>query len=383
MEKQEKHRRRQLGRMSRRAFALYLLNLLLFVIVYTAVLYVGYVLVHLHVWQGDETVYLLLGLAWEYIFHISVVIIAIGALIITHHFLVRPYRYLNEVVGATKQMAYEQEKPVTLSAPLVDVENEMNLIRETSINNARYAKEAEQRKNDLIVYLAHDLKTPLTSVIGYLTLLRDEEQISDELRQKYLAISLDKAERLEELINEFFEITRFNLTQIALEYSRVNLTLLLEQLIFEFRPMLAENDLTCRLNAAPDIQIFCDADKIQRVFDNLLKNAVNYSYEGTEIVIMVEQDPRGSVTITFVNHGNTISESKLKRIFEQFYRLDTARSSKSGGAGLGLAISKQIVETHGGTIRAESADELIVFTVELPSEPRMAAPGPETESAGA
>ncbi|MBQ1414644.1 MAG: HAMP domain-containing histidine kinase, partial [Lachnospiraceae bacterium] len=238
-------------------------------------------------------------------------------------------------------------------------------------------------KNDLIVYLAHDLKTPLTSVIGYLTLLRDEEQISDELRQKYLAISLDKAERLEELINEFFEITRFNLTQIALEYSRVNLTLLLEQLIFEFRPMLAENDLTCRLNAAPDIQIFCDADKIQRVFDNLLKNAVNYSYEGTEIVIMVEQDPRGSVTITFVNHGNTISESKLKRIFEQFYRLDTARSSKSGGAGLGLAISKQIVETHGGTIRAESADELIVFTVELPSEPRMAAPGPETESAGA
>ena len=113
------------------------------------------------------------------------------------------------------------------------------------------------------------------------------------------------------------------------------------------------------LQELPDIQIFCDADKIQRVFDNLLKNAVNYSYEGTEIVIMVEQDPRGSVTITFVNHGNTISESKLKRIFEQFYRLDTARSSKSGGAGLGLAISKQIVETHGGTIRAESADELI------------------------
>ncbi|MBR2738476.1 MAG: hypothetical protein IKD88_07190, partial [Lachnospiraceae bacterium] len=107
--------------------------------------------------------------------------------------------------------------------------------------------------------------------------------------------------------------------------------------------------------------------------------AVNYSYEGTEIVIMVEQDPRGSVTITFVNHGNTISESKLKRIFEQFYRLDTARSSKSGGAGLGLAISKQIVETHGGTIRAESADELIVFTVELPAEPG-AAPVPETES---
>lgn len=116
--------------------------------------------------------------------------------------------------------------------------------------NAAIAKKAEKRKNDLIVYLAHDLKTPLSSVIGYLNLLKDEQQISDELREKYLSISLDKAERLEDLINEFFEITRFNLSNITLEYRMINLTRMLEQLVYEFKPMLAEKNLTCSMDAA-------------------------------------------------------------------------------------------------------------------------------------
>lgn len=118
-------------------------------------------------------------------------------------------------------------------------------MRETALLNATLTKEAEQQKNDLVVYLAHDLKTPLTSVIGYLTLLRDERQISEELRQKYLLISLGKAERLENLNNEFFEITRFNLSHITLQYSKVNLTRLFEQLIFEFQLMFEEKNLQC------------------------------------------------------------------------------------------------------------------------------------------
>ena len=214
--------------------------------------------------------------------------------------------------------------------------------------------------------LAHDLKTPLASVIGYLNLLHDERQISEELREKYLSISLNKAERLEDLINEFFEIARFNLSTITLQYSRINLTRLLEQLIYEFKPMLQEKNLSCQLSIAEDVMLRCDADKIQRVFDNLFRNAIIYSFENTAIDI-VATEQADKLRISFINHGDTIPEEKLDRIFEQFYRLDTARSTKSGGAGLGLAIAKQIVELHGGTITAKSEQERDEFEVILPA----------------
>ena len=126
--------------------------------------------------------------------------------------------------------------------------------------------------------------------------------------------------------------------------------------------MLSEKNLVCTLEAAPDIMIKCDVDKMQRVFDNLLRNAVNYSFEEEEITIRVTQEER-NVHIVFSNHGNTIPPDKLERIFEQFYRLDSARSSGSGGAGLGLAIAKKIVESHGGMITARSENEIIEFEV--------------------
>ena len=226
-------------------------------------------------------------------------------------------------------------------------------------------KEETARKNDLILYLAHDLKTPLASVIGYLNLLRDERQISEELQERYLSISLAKAERLEDLINEFFDIARFNLTDISLQYSKIDLTRLLEQLAFEFNPMLKEKDLSCSLQMPDEMLLRCDAGKIQRAFDNLLRNAVIYSYPNTEIEIGAERQ-KDRIVIKFINHGDTIPEENLERIFEQFYRLDISRSTSSGGAGLGLAIAKRIVELHRGTITAKSENELIVFTVTLP-----------------
>lgn len=245
------------------------------------------------------------------------------------------------------------------------IEDSFNSVRKTLERRTLDAKLSEQRKNDLIVYLAHDLKTPLTSVIGYLTLLRDEREISEELREKYLSISLGKALRLEDLINEFFEITRFNLTDIELQYSSVNLTRLLEQSAYEFQPMLAEKNLTYKLNAAESITIKCDADKLQRVIDNLLRNAVFYSYENTEIAINAQQlDDRVSISVT--NRGDTIPPEKLERLFEQFFRLDSARGTNKGGAGLGLAIAKKIVELHGGVISAKSEDETVEFTVIVP-----------------
>lgn len=274
-------------------------------------------------------------------------------------------KYFNEINRGIDALIDENADDVVLSSELAATEKKINYIKHTLEQRKLETELAEQRKNDLVVYLAHDLKTPLTSVIGYLTLLRDESKISEELREKYLSISLEKAERLEDLINEFFEITRFNLSNIALEYSRVNLTCLLEQLTYEFKTMLLEKHLKCELEIAPDTMIKCDANKMQRVFDNLLRNAVNYSYDDGTIHIVATQN-ENNLSIIITNCGNTIPQEKLERIFEQFYRLDTARSSKNGGAGLGLAIAKEIVELHKGTITAKSENEVIEFKVTIP-----------------
>ena len=294
----------------------------------------------------------------------AVVVWTIQILVCTHRLLRRVVQYVDELQKATEQLFDKNIEYIELSPELSEIGAKINRLKQESERNERLARENEQRKNDLIMYLAHDLKTPLSSVIGYLTLLHDEGQISPELREKYLAIALDKAERLEDLINEFFEITRFNLSEITLQYSQINLTRLLEQLTFEFKPMLAEKNLTCELQVPEDMTLRCDANKIQRVFDNLLRNAVLYSYPDTKIEITAEKLEK-QVTIQFRNHGDTIAAEKLARIFEQFYRLDAARSS-NGGAGLGLAIAKQIVELHGGRIDAESANNTVEFTVTLP-----------------
>lgn len=275
--------------------------------------------------------------------------------------------YLNETVEAAEIASRTDDQPIVLSKEMKEVQYLLNDIKANVKANEQAAKEAEQRKNDLIVYLAHDLKTPLTSVIGYLTLLRDEEQISPKLQEKYLSISLEKAQRLEDLINEFFEITKFQLTTISLEYGKVNLTRMLEQITYEFAPILTPKNMTCKLTAPGDIFLVCDGDKIQRVFDNLFRNAVNYSYENSEIRIELTEDEH-SVQCQFINQGATIPKEKLERIFQQFYRLDTARTTKTGGAGLGLAIAKEIVEKHKGSIRATSANETVRFWVVLPKE---------------
>ena len=168
---------------------------------------------------------------------------------------------------------------------------------------------------------------------------------------------------MEDLINEFLEIAKYNLSTITLQYSEINLTRLLEQLVYEFQPIFEKKGLTCRLVAADDILLKCDADKMQRVFDNLLRNAVVYSYDRTEITVQAE-DAQDGLILKFSNHGETIPMEKLERIFEQFYRLDAGRGTT--GTGLGLAIAKQIVTLHQGSITAASEDGLTTFIVTLP-----------------
>ena len=306
------------------------------------------------------------ALIWlrNYIVFVCIAFVLAGWAVISFFFLARPIGQLAALTQAAAQLATPTQEPITLPEGMEDTAAQLNLARERALRDAQAAREAEQRKNDLVVYLAHDLKTPLTSVIGYLTLLRDEPQITPELRGRYTNIALDKAERLEDLINEFFEITRFSLTHLTLELSRINLSRMLEQTVFEFGPMLAEKELECRLDVPPDVFYECDPDKLQRVFDNLLRNAVGYSQPGGDINIRLRQQ-EGRLYLSVQNFGVTIPEDKLERIFDQFFRLDSARATRSGGAGLGLAIAKEIVELHGGTISAESSDGQVTFTVVL------------------
>ena len=239
----------------------------------------------------------------------------------------------------------------------------------------RQLADESARRSDLVTYLAHDLKTPLTSVIGYLALLDEVPDMPEAQRVRYTGVALDKACRLERLVNEFFDITRYSLTNIELELAPVDLAGLLVQLADEFYPALAAHGNVARVTVAGTVRtverpgeplvVTADAARLARVFGNLLRNAIAYSDEGTPVEIGAATG-EGSVVVTVSDTGATIPSHKLRAIFDRFFRLDESRGSATGGAGLGLAIAREIVELHGGTISAASENGRTAFTVELP-----------------
>jgi len=347
-------------------FIRFLTTMVIYTVVMIIVFLAFYYLFTRFTWFKGQLLYELLSPINDHKVGFIISLWVIGFVWIFFYYWKKTLNYIDVIVQASDKLVDSNDEIIRLPAELKNVEDRLNRIKQNAARNLQIAKESEQRKNDLVVYLAHDLKTPLTSVIGYLTLLRDEMQISDELRERYLSISLDRAERLEDLINEFFEITRFNLSHMSLSLSRVNLTRMLEQILFEFKPLFESKNLEYVLNIEPNIEIKCDVDKMERVFDNMIKNAISYSFDASKIIIDVEQYCEGT-TIKFINKGNTIPKEKMDIIFEQFYRLDTSRASKTGGAGLGLAIAKQIITQHNGTITAESKDEKVQFTIFIPA----------------
>lgn len=363
-ERMDRGRKRR-SQMSSQLLLQYILTLIGFAVGFVLLVLLAWRISASFTWYDSNPLYHILTWIKEYILLWTGAFVFIGWIFITYYYISKPLRYLDEIVIASEQLAQPTDVPIMLPGAMKNVQDELNLVREQALRSTMAAKEAEQRKNDLIVYLAHDLKTPLTSVIGYLTLLRDEPQISQEFRAKYTGVALDKAERLEDLINEFFDITRFSLTHLSLEPETVNLTRMLEQITFEFNPILAEKELRWDMQLDPDTEIICDPPKLERVFDNLIRNAVNYSYARSIISVSLGRS-NDHVTLCIQNHGKTIPAEKLDRIFEQFFRLDSSRATSTGGAGLGLAIAKEIVELHSGSITAESANESITFTVKLP-----------------
>lgn len=318
----------------------------------------------------------------------KVLLLAIGFFVMLLLFIfiavTRITRRFDLVSKGIDQVIQETEAPIELPPELIVMENQLNTAKATLRERRMAALQSEQRKNDLVVYLAHDIKTPLTSVIGYLTLLQEAKDMPEAQRDKYTDIALQKAFRLEELINEFFEITRFNLQDILLEYSTFDLGMLLEQLTDAFYPTLEAKQVTCSVQVEDSLLIHGDGNKLARVFNNVLKNAVTYSYANSVIDIVALRLPDNQVEITFRNQGKVIPPHKLDTIFEKFYRLDESRSSDTGGAGLGLAIAKEIVDKHHGTITVRSNEEATTFSIRLPGAiaavPQPPAPPPSSGS---
>lgn len=226
-------------------------------------------------------------------------------------------------------------------------------------------RESERTKNELITNVAHDLRTPLTSIIGYLELLSDSGKVTDELRGKYLEITYTKAKRLEKLIEDLFGFTKLNYGKISMRVNSVDVVKLLSQLLDEFYPNFTEKNLEYELQSnVPSKVIQADANLLVRVFDNLINNAIKYGAEGKRILVEVQADET-IVTVSVINYGYVIPKDELPMIFEKFYRVEQSRSTHTGGTGLGLAIAKNIVDMHGGSIDVASELSGTVFTVKL------------------
>ena len=262
-------------------------------------------------------------------------------------------------------MLADDEKQIQLSPEMLPFERKLNSVKQTLAERKVETALAEQRKDELVMYLAHDIRTPLTSVIGYLNLLEEDPNMPPEQRAARVHIALEKAYRLETMVNEFFEITKYKSQKITLSKETIDLYYMLVQLSDELSPVLAPRGNTVTLHLDENLTIEADPEKLARVFNNILKNAASYSFPHTEIVISAEKLEH-EVIIRFQNSGEDIPNEALASLFNKFYRVDQSRSSDTGGTGLGLAIAKEIVTLHGGAISASSKNHVVTFTVSLP-----------------
>lgn len=246
---------------------------------------------------------------------------------------------------------------------------ELNQMAEQVRSLMEREREAERTKNDLITNVAHDLRTPLTSIIGYLELLSSNRPLDEEMRKKYLSIAYQKSCHLQVLIEDLFGFTSLGYGKITAKMAELDIVNLLAQLLDEFYPIFEQNHLEYSYNTNVSSKIIVgDGTLLARLFDNLLNNAVKYGNDGKMINVILNAEET-AVTIQVINFGSIIPANELNTIFEKFYRMEQSRSTQTGGTGLGLAIAKNIVGVHNGSITAESSLNGTIFKVVLPTIP--------------
>ncbi|MFX3636993.1 MAG: sensor histidine kinase [Candidatus Pristimantibacillus sp.] len=281
--------------------------------------------------------------------------------------------YFRVISGGINQLAYGNfNSQITIPSKdeFGDISRDINLASEKLRLALERGDFAEDSKEQLVLNLAHDLRTPLTSVIGYLDFILKDDDLTPEQTKHYTTIAYTKSRRLEGLIDELFEVTRMNYGKLTIVTKSVDLSELLLQINEELYPLLEKNGLTSRLYVTPLLTIGGDGELLARVFENLLSNAVHYSREGKYIDIHCYLDEE-EVVVQIINYGGHISAEDLPHIFDMFYTGDKARTYHEGSTGLGLFIAKNIVEQHQGIISVESSLICTRFEVRLRQESHM------------
>ena len=252
-----------------------------------------------------------------------------------------------------------------LSKTLLAKEKESEKLKEKERAALDIERNAERQKNELITNVAHDLRTPLTTIVGYLELIKDDTALSKEDVHKYSGIAYEKSIRLQEMMDDLFEFTKLDNADIKLNKSMINLSGLIMQMTDEFYPSFKNCNITPIVDLPEEnIYVQGDGQLLARVFDNLISNALKYGYHNTDLKIEVSSDEKYA-TVKVINHGDTIAPEDIPLLFNKFYRTDSSRNSKTGGTGLGLAITKNIVDLHHGDISVTSDDQITTFIVKF------------------
>lgn len=299
---------------------------------------------------------------------ISIIIGLVMFIIFFFIFTKKSIYYLEEINLGLKRISegnLNTKIPIRTEDELGQLARNINSMSKHLKKSIEEERNAEKTKNELITNVSHDLRTPLTSIIGYLGLISNDEYKDEVSLRYYIDIAYNKSLELKNLIDELFEFTKISYGGIKLNLEIIDIGQLMEQLAEEFIPIFNDAGMQCRISASNEkLTILGDGNLLVRVFENLLSNAIRYGREGkyVDIELLGDED---SIIVNTINYGEDISKIDLPNIFERFYKIDKSRSKDSSGTGLGLAIAKNIIELHKGDIKVHSQNGKTEFQVRL------------------
>lgn len=284
------------------------------------------------------------------------------------YLLFRPtLTYIRDIEAGIRDMGegnLDRTIPVKGKDELSSLSQNINQMAAELKERFEYQKKLEKEKSELIANISHDLRTPLTSIIGFLSAVKENRYESEHEREEYIDISHSKAQQLERLINDLFDLTTLSDNQVNISKQKVNLNLLLQQFVMESEGTLPKGMEVSLHLSNETLWVKADPEKLIRVFENLLTNAGRYSLKPSTLVVRTSMESSGFVHISFSNPAPSLSKEEVEQLFKRFYKKDQSRTST--GSGLGLAIVKSIIHMHNGKVWATSKHSTFTINIELP-----------------